>query len=989
MTFRPVDPKVNFPKQEEEILSFWDKEKIFQQSLILRKDAKRYVFFEGPPTANAKPGLHHVLARYFKDLFPRYKTMRGFLVERKAGWDTHGLPIEIAVEKELGIMAKPEIEKYGVEKFNAKARENVWVQKEAWEKFTRRSGFWLDLEHPYITYDATYIESVWAILKTAWDKSLVYQSYRVSPRCTRCGTALSSHEVAQGYREVEENSVFIKFKVKDKPDTYILSWTTTPWTLPGNVALAVGPEIKYRKVHVKSGKHTVETYIVAQDRQNEVIEPALGHILTGDSDIAPSEVSEPVIGKDLVGLEYEPLFPDAVPSDTPNFKNAFKVYPADFVTTQEGTGVVHIAVMYGEDDYQLGEKVGLPKFHTVAEDGKFGASVKLWAGRYVKDKEVEEEIVADLKKRGLLLKERPYTHDYPFCWRCETPLLYYAANSWFIEMSKLRDEMIASNRKINWVPDYFKDGRFGEWLREVKDWSISRERYWGTPLPFWVSEDGEKLCIGSFEELARLAGKQVGGLAGKTGKTDFDPHKPFVDEIVIVKDGKEYRRVPEVLDAWFDSGAMPFAQWHYPFENRERVDVGLSYPADFISEAVDQTRGWFYTLLAVATLMDKPAPYKNVICLGHILDKHGKKMSKSKGNVVDSWAIFDAYGSDALRWYLYTINQPGLPKNFDEEGVKQVVRRFMLTLWNTYSFFVTYANIDGFKPILSVKVEPQNVLDRWIWMRARMTILQVERKLDEYDAFQAALVMEKFVDDLSNWYVRRSRRRFWKGEYDTDKQQAYIVLYSVLKDFVKILAPFMPFLSDVIYTNLRAEGEPVSVHLTDWPVVEDKFDKHLEALIADMETARSMITVGLELRETAGVRVRQPLQYFSTGRKKLPDELVEIIKDELNVKEVKFGAAGPDSLALKKEEITPELILEGQAREIVRTVQVLRKESGLEITDRIKLTWSSDVEEIKQAFVRFGDYIKAEVLADELTEGDGQKFEINGHVVKLKVASVK
>jgi len=965
MAFKKIDPKVNFPKQEEEILSFWDKEKVFQKSLDLRKDAKRFVFFEGPPTANAKPGLHHVLARYFKDLFPRYKTMRGFLVERKAGWDTHGLPVEIAVEKELKLASKPEIEKYGVAKFNAKAKESVWAYKEDWEKFTRRSGFWLDMEHPYVTYDPDYIESVWAVLKVAWDKDLIYQGYRVVPRCTRCGTALSSHEVAQGYRAIEENSVFVKFAVKGKPDTYILSWTTTPWTLPGNVALAVAEKVQYAVAELNG-----EKYVLAKD----LVSPVLGD---------KAKIIEEMPGKKLVGWEYEPLFPGAVPEDTPNFGNVFKIYPADFVTTDEGTGIVHTAVMYGEDDYNLGEKVGLPKFHTVKEDGTFGPTVKKWAGQYVKDKKVEEGIVADLKERGSLLKEMPYKHDYPFCWRCETPLLYYAANSWFIAMSKLRDEMIKANQTINWVPDYFKEGRFGEWLREVKDWGISRERYWGTPLPFWMSEDGAKLCVGSFEELRKLA-KDKRSL-DKLG-TSFDPHKPFVDELVLVKGGKEYKRVPEVLDVWFDSGSMPFAQWHYPLENQDRIDKGLSYPADFISEAVDQTRGWFYTLLAVATLMGKEAPYKNVICLGLVLDKHGKKMSKSKGNVVDPWKLFDEYSSDALRWYLYTINQPGLPKNFDEEGVKQVVRRFMLTLWNTYSFFVTYANVDGFVPTLNMKVKPQNVLDKWIWMRTRMTVLQVERQLDKYDAFQAALVMEKFLDDLSNWYVRRSRRRFWKGENDADKQQAYVVLYSVLRDFVKILAPFMPFLSDTIYSNLRIESEPMSVHLTDWPDVEDKFDKQLETLIADMETARAMITVGLELREKSKIKVRQPLQYFATHRKALADDLVEIIKDELNVKEVRFGVEGPDQISLK---ITSELALEGHAREIVREIQILRKESGFDITDRIKLIWGSDAEEIKQTFAQFGDYIKTEVLASEIGEGEGAAHTVNGFVVKLGVVKNK
>jgi len=961
MAFRKVDAKVNFPKQEEEILSFWDKENIFQQSLDLRKTAPRYVFFEGPPTANAKPGLHHVLARYFKDLFPRYKTMRGFLVERKAGWDTHGLPVEIAVEKELKLASKPDIEKYGVAKFNAKAKESVWAYKEDWEKFTRRSGFWLDMEHPYVTYDPNYIESVWAILKVAWDKELIYQGYRVVPRCTRCGTALSSHEVAQGYREIEENSVFVKFAVKDEPGTCILSWTTTPWTLPGNVALAVAEKVQYAVAELNG-----EKYVLAKNLVSRVL---------GDT----AKVVEEMPGKKLVGWEYEPLFPGAVPEDTPNFANAFKVYPADFVTTEEGTGVVHTAVMYGEDDYNLGEKVGLPKFHTVKEDGTFGPTVKKWAGQYVKDKKVEEGIVADLKERGLLLQEMPYKHDYPFCWRCETPLLYYAANSWFIAMSKLRDEMIAANQKINWVPEYLKEGRFGEWLREVKDWGISRERYWGTPLPFWVNGDGEKVCIGSFEELKKLAKNPE-----KIGK-DFDPHKPFVDEIVLVKDGKEYKRVPEVLDVWFDSGAMPFAQWHYPFENQDRVDKGLSYPADFISEAVDQTRGWFYTLLAVATLMNKPAPYKNVVCLGLILDKHGKKMSKSKGNVVDPWKLFDGYGSDALRWYLYTINQPGLPKNFDEEGVKQVVRRFMLTLWNTYSFFVTYANIDGFTPDAKLEVAPKNLLDQWIWARRHQLVERVAEELDEYNPMQACLAMEAFVDDLSNWYVRRSRRRFWKGENDADKQQAYAVLYTVLKDLMKLLAPLMPFLSEAVYDNLKIASEPMSVHLADWPKAEKADEKILE----QMGHVRELIEAGLNQREQAGIKVRQPLSKFTIGTKDLPAGLLEIIQDELNVKQVKEEAENKLDTTL-----TPELKLEGHAREIVRAVQVLRKSLyGFDIQDHIRILWESDDLEIKQAFAEFAEYIKAETLADDLVSvsvpaGDERQVRINDRMVYIRLEKI-
>lgn len=955
MGFKKVEPIVNFPKQEEEILSFWDKEKIFEASLELRKNADRFVFFEGPPSANGRPGLHHAVSRYVKDVYARYKTMRGFLVERKAGWDTHGLPVEIAVEKKLGLTNKADIEKYGVEKFNAQARESVWEYKELWEEFTRRSGYWLDLSDPYITYDAKYIESVWWALKEIWNKGWIYQGYRVGPRCPRCETALASHEVAQGYKEVEETSVFVKFKVKatsHKPlatsgDTYILAWTTTPWTLPGNVALAVNPKFEYVAVEVDGQK-----LILASDLVEKVIgedKPAV----------------EKYAGKDLVNLEYEPLFAGAITTD----KKAWYVVPADFVTMDDGTGVVHTAVMYGEDDYQLGKKFDLPEVHTVLPNGKFAPSVTKWAGKFVKNKEVEKEIVADLASRGLLFKEMAYSHDYPFCWRCDTPLLYYAADAWFIQVTAVKDKLIANNETINWVPSHLKDGRFGEWLKEIKDWGISRERYWGTPLPIWMSEDKETICVGSFEELKKLAKnpEQIGD--------NFDPHKPFVDDIVIEKDGKEFRRVPEVLDVWFDSGAMPYAQWHYPFENKDRVDKGLSFPADFIAEGIDQTRGWFYTLLAVATLLGKKSPYKNVVVNGHVLDKAGKKMSKSKGNVVEPQALFENYGSDATRWYLLTINQIGLPKNFDENDLKQVIRKLMLTLWNTYSFFVTYANIDGFVPTGDDKLKPKNILDQWIWARRNQLVETVSKSLDEYDAMQACLAMEAFMDDLSNWYVRRSRRRFWKGEYDTDKQQAYTVLYSVLNDFVKMLAPFMPFLSEAIYGNLRVSEWPASVHLTDWP----KASTVDLGKIAEMSMVRELIEIGLNQREQAGIKVRQPLTKFSV-KTKLDSEYLEILKDELNVKEIVVG----DENQLDTT-ITPELALEGNAREIVRAIQILRKNGGMEITDRIKLSWSSTDEEIKQTFERFGDYIKNEVLADDMKEGSGEAHKINGFMVELRV----
>lgn len=949
--FKKVNPKLDLVKSELEVLEFWDKEDIFAKSLDLRSKSERFVFFEGPPTANGKPGIHHLIARYFKDLWPRFKTMQGFLVERKAGWDTHGLPVEIGVEKELGLKNKNDIEKYGVAKFNQKAKESVWKYKELWEKFTKRSGFWLDLDNPYYSHDPKYIESLWWIIKQVWDKKLLYQGYKVVPYCTRCGTALSSHEVAQGYQEVEENSIFVKFKLKNEKNTYILAWTTTPWTLPGNVALAVGLDITYVKVEFNK-----EKLILAKDLAKEVLGEKI-------------KILEEIKGKDLVDKEYEPLFPKAIVTKD----KAWYILPADFVTIGEGTGVVHTAVMYGEDDYQLGDKFKLPKVHTVSLEGKFLPSIKQWAGKYVKDPEVEAGIIADLKKRNLLLKEMPYKHDYPFCWRCKSPLLYYAMDSWFIAMSKLQDKLLANNKTINWVPSHLQEGRFGEWLRGIKDWAVSRNRYWGTPLPIWKSEDKDFICIGSFEELRNLAKDAIAD--------DFDPHKPEVDKIILIKDGKEYKRVPDVIDTWFDSGSMPFAQWHYPFENKDRIDKGLSFPADFISEAVDQTRGWFYTLLAVSTLLDKGAPYKNVISLGHILDKHGKKMSKSKGNIIDPWMIFEKYGSDVARWYFYTVNQPGLPKNFDEDVLKQITRRFILTLWNTLSFFITYANLDNFSPD-NKEPKSKNVLDKWIISRLNQTIANVTESLENYDVTLASSVIEELVNDLSKWYVRRSRKRFWKSDDDNDKQQAYQTLYWVIKNISLLLAPFMPMFSETIWSLLKSDKDPVSVHLADWP----KPGKLDNTLLKDMDRTRKIVEKGHNLREEAKIKVRQPLSKIMVTEKSLKSDLVDLIKDELNVKVVEFEAK-TDSLDTK---LTPELEMEGLVREIVRAVQALRKNSGLEVSDRIKLYYASSDDLICETFDKFAGYIKAEVLAVDIIDSDAKaKEEIKANNKQLNIGLEK
>ncbi len=938
--FKDIDPKLDLVKAELEVLEFWDKENIFKKSLDLRSKNDRYIFFEGPPTANGKPGIHHLIARYFKDLWPRFKTMQGFLVERKAGWDTQGLAVEIGVEKELGLKNKNDIEKYGVAKFNEKAKESVWRYKELWEKFTKRSGFWLDLDNPYYSHDPKYIESLWWITKQAWDKKLLYQGHKVLPYCTRCGTALSSHEVAQGYQEVEDNSIYVKFKLKDEKDIYILAWTTTPWTLPGNVALTVGEKIKYAKVEFNG-----EKLILAKD----LIEKVLGENI---------KILEEIKGKDLIGMEYEPLFEGAIPKTTENFDNAFKIYPADFVTTEEGTGIVHTAVMYGEDDYQLGAKFKLPKVHTVSLEGKFLPSVKKWAGKYVKDSKVEAEIVEDLNKKGLLLKEFTHKHDYPFCWRCNSPLLYYAMDSWFIAMSKLQSKLLANNKKINWVPKHLQEGRFGEWLKGIKDWAVSRNRYWGTPLPIWKSEDGDIICIGSFEELKSLAKDAIAD--------DFDPHKPGVDEIILVKEGKEYKRVPDVMDTWFDSGSMPFAQWHYPFENKDKIDKRLAFPADFISEAVDQTRGWFYTLLAISTLLDKGVPYKNVISLGHILDKNGKKMSKSKGNVVDPWMIFEKYGSDVTRWYLYTVNQPGLPKNFDEDVLKQITRRFVLTLWNTLSFFITYANLDNFTPE-DKEPKSKNVLDKWIINRLNQAVTITTESLENYDVILATSAIEELVEDLSNWYIRRSRKRFWKSEDDKDKQQAYQTLYWVLKNISLLLAPFMPMFAESIYGLLKSDNNPESVHLADWP----KANKLDNILLKDMDRVRKIVEKGHNLREEAKVKVRQPLNEMKVVGKSLDDGLSVLIKDELNIKKIKFEA----KIDVLDTKITPKLEMEGLAREVVRAVQALRKNSGLEVSDRIKLYYTSADNLISKTLKEYADYIKNEVLATEIIDSKSEASE--------------
>lgn len=946
---------MKFPELEERWLKYWQENKIFEKSLAKPSKEGDFVFFEGPPTANGKPGIHHVLARAFKDLIPRYKTMRGWRVERKAGWDTQGLPVELQVEKELGFKGKPDIEKYGVAEFNAKCKDGVWKYKEDWEKLTQRMGYWLDLEHPYITYERPYIESLWWIFKQADKAGLLYQDYKVLPHCPRCGTALSSHEVALGYKNIPDKAVYIKFKLASDPDTSILSWTTTPWTLPGNVALAVGEDVMYEKVKVKN-----EFLILARARLKEVFRSGL------------PEVVDKFPGKKLVGLEYKPLF-DIKPLQN---EKSYRVYAADFVTTTEGTGVVHTAVMYGEDDFNLGTQVGLPKYHTVDEDGLFTKDVPQWQGKFVKDKVVEEGIVADLKERGLLFSEETYTHDYPFCWRCETPLLYYAKPSWFIEMSALREELKAANEKVNWLPQHIKSGRFGEWLEGVKDWAISRERYWGTPLPIWRCTNPDcrhHIVVESLAELTEKSGQKFGA--------DFDMHRPFIDQVIWPCkkcDGKgEMERVPEVADCWFDSGSMPFAQWGYPHVAGSEEQFKQHYPADYISEAIDQTRGWFYTLLAVASVLKKAGaiqevpPYQNVICLGHINDKHGQKMSKSKGNIVDPWEVMNTWGADALRWHFYTANQPGEPKNFDTNDVDQVVKKTFLILMNVVTFYELYKG-EAKAPVGSPKVS--HVMDRWVLGLLQQLANEVTEHLDNYEITEAGRKLAGFVTELSTWYVRRSRDRF--KEEGSDKQVAVATLGYVLSTLAKLLAPFTPFIAEEVYGRVNSSKK--SVHLEDWPT-QSTVTADDEQLLADMARARDEVEKALAQRAAAGIKVRQVLGHLTTSVK-FGEDISSLIADEVNVQKVTHGIETKLDTAMNSE-----LEALGLVREFTRQVNALRKELKLTIQDKVKLVVQAP-EPLKGALEKQLDDVKRAVIAEAVEFSDkSQEHELNLGDVKVSL----
>ena len=895
------------PKIEEKILKFWEKNNIFEKSIKKNIGKKKFVFFEGPPTANGRPGMHHVEARAFKDIVPRYKTMQGFFVDRKAGWDTHGLPVELQVEKELDFKGKDDIEKYGIDKFNQKCKESVWKYKDEWEKLTKRIAFWIDTKDPYITYENKYIESVWSILKKVWDKDLLFKGFKIVPHCPRCETGLSSHEVSQGYKNVKENSVYLNFKItkgnnKVNKGDVVLVWTTTPWTLPGNVALAVGEKINYVKIKYQNKK-----YILAKSRLE---------IIDGEYKIE-SEFK----GKDLIGVEYQPLF--EIESIKKSNKKAYYIVPADFVSTEDGTGVVHTAVMYGEDDYILGEKLDLPKVHTVNEKGFFLKDLAFYnlSGKFVKAKKTEEEIVSYLKKNKFLFKEKEYEHDYPFCWRCDTPLLYYAKDSWFIRMSKLRKELVKNNQKIYWEPSHIKKGRFGEFIKEARDWALSRERYWGTPLPIWQCQKCNKFkCIGSAKEL---------------GKKIKDLHRPYIDKIELKCEcGGKMIREKEVIDVWFDAGSMSFSQWGYPYLKDSKKKFKEHYPADYICEAVDQTRGWFYTLLAISTLMEycgevkEGASYKNVICLGHVLDEKGKKMSKSKGNVVSPWEMCDQFGADTLRWYFYTINQAGDPKRFNVKDVSDKNRRFFGTLLNSYIFFNTYKGKD-FKP---KNIKSDNILDRWIISKFNILTEKVINHLEKYDIVSAARLIEDFVNDFSNWYIRRSRTRLQKINNKKNKEQATQILYRILFDLSKLIAPFAPFIAEEIYQNLKMNKDPQSVHLCDYPKSDKKsIDLKLED---NMKEGREIVALALAKRAQAGLKTRQPLSKLEINNKKIiqDKELKELIKDEVNIKEVIFGKE--IKLDIK---ITNELKIEGIIRDLIRFIQGMRKDGELRPGQNINL----------------------------------------------------
>lgn len=1044
--YQKVATDMNFAAREKEVLQFWKENGIVEKSFHARDNApETFTFFDGPPTANGKPHIGHVETRAIKDLIPRYQTMKGKSVLRKAGWDTHGLPVELEVEKKLGLDGKPQIEQYGIEPFIRQCKESVWKYLHEWEEMSDRVGFWADMEHPYVTYHDDYIESVWWSLKTIADKGLIYKGHKIVPYCPRCGTALSSHEVAQGYKAVKEYSAFAKFQVKNAATlTYILAWTTTPWTLPSNVALCVNAHEEYCEF-VWNGAHNI-------------MAKALIPAVFSEEEQKDMEVVRTFPGAELEHTEYEPLFPlQSLPRE-----KAWYVVCDDYVTLTDGTGVVHIAPAFGEDDARVGRKYGLPFVQLVNSQGRFVEETP-WAGTFVKD--ADEPIMADLKARGLLLKKALYEHEYPFCWRCDTPLLYYARPTWFIKTTAVRDALVANNRSVNWYPDNIKEGRMGNFLENVVDWALSRERYWGTPLPIWQCEEGHIHVIGSRQELMDMA-------IGEVNLPEL--HRPYIDEVLIrcPHCGKPMHRVPEVIDCWYDSGSMPFAQWHYPFENKEKFES--RFPANFISEAIDQTRGWFYALLAISTLIFGRAPFENCVVMGHVQDKDGRKMSKHLGNVVDPKVVLDKQGADAIRWFFYSSSAPWLPCRFHEDAVNEGQRKFMATLWNTYAFFILYADIDGFDPKAHPLEKAQlSLMDKWILSKLHSLIGEVDADLTAYRIPESARAITDFVDELSNWYVRRGRERFWGKGMAGDKEAAFITLYTVLETLCRLIAPYVPFMAESMYQNLVRSvnpDAPESVHLCDFPVADPaRIDKEMER---QMEGLIEVVQLGRACRNLANMKVRQPAQALYVGGVEFGESYAELCREELNVKRVEFTknarsfityklkpqmrTLGPKygkllgkisqklltldgndavdafgrgetlnfdidgtPITLSKDDVltesmqksgfmaqsegsvtvaldtnlTPALIQEGYAREVISKLQTMRKDAGFDVTDRITVTCQGD-EELLAALKANQAMIEKGVLATAVSyeaapEGAyAQEWDINGKKATLSVQRV-
>ena len=1043
-----VSTNLNFVEREKDVEKFWKENHIFEKSMENRKEGPTYTFYDGPPTANGKPHIGHVLTRVIKDMIPRYRTMKGYMVPRKAGWDTHGLPVELEVERQLGLDGKEQIEEYGLVPFIDKCKESVWKYKGMWEDFSGTVGFWADMEHPYVTYHDDYIESEWWALKQIWDKGLLYKGFKIVPYCPRCGTPLSAQEVAQGYKTVKERSAVVRFKVKDE-DAYILAWTTTPWTLPSNVALCVNPNESYVKVKAADDR----VYYMAE----ALLDTVLGKL--GSEETTAYEVLETYTGKDLEYKEYEPLYECADILAKKQHKKAHFVTCDTYVTLTDGTGVVHIATAFGEDDSRVGRLYDLPFVQMVNGKGEMTEETP-FAGLFVK--KADPEVLKDLDARGLLFDAPKFEHEYPHCWRCDTPLIYYARESWFIKMTAVKDDLIRNNKTINWIPEGIGSGRFGAWLENVQDWGISRNRYWGTPLNIWECECGCQHSIGSRQELFEMSGNE----AAKT----VELHRPYIDEITITcpECGGTMHRVPEVIDCWFDSGAMPFAQHHYPFENKEVFEQ--QFPAQFISEAVDQTRGWFYSLLAESTLLFNKAAYENVIVLGHVQDENGQKMSKSKGNAVDPFEALETYGADAIRWYFYINSAPWLPNRFHGKAVQEGQRKFMGTLWNTYAFFVLYANIDNFDATqYTLEYDKLPVMDKWLLSKMNTMIKTVDDNLANYRIPETARALQEFVDDMSNWYVRRSRERFWAKGMEQDKINAYMTLYTALVNVAKAAAPMIPFMTEDIYRNLVCsidKSAPESVHLCDFPTVDEAhIDKELEA---NMDEVLKIVVMGRAARNAANIKNRQPIANMMVkAPKELDSYFTEIIRDELNTKNVTFtedagsyvsynfkpqlktvgpkygkllggirqalgGLDGRAAMAELKQEgalhldingqsvvlleddllietaqtegyeteqdgditvvldttLTPELIEEGFVRELVSKIQTMRKEAGFEVTDRIVI-YAMGNEKIESILKAHTEEIRSEVLADDIvyntTKGYEKEWSINGEKVTMAV----